>query len=176
MKRTTFLALSLCAAFLWGCKEDPVLPSCACRELEDCVDDICVLQDNAFYLGRFGIQGHNLYVGIVPGGIPCGGDTVLLDVKPDSMFIDNRFSFMALRDEGRVLTQMVNYASLIHGGEYDYHITGFRPMCQHEGKPYLYAARFRVTPDSVNMMLLVAEEADISKRDSTYFTLYKRLE
>ena len=63
MKNINFLfGILLLLLFSATCKKKEEY---ICRDLENCVDGKCVLQENAYYLNNQGFKGFNLYDGVV---------------------------------------------------------------------------------------------------------------
>lgn len=82
MKTTFFLFCFFGACLAISCNDDDSY--CQCRTFEDCIEDKCVLQPNAFYLGTTGIKGYNQFFGVLENST-CR-DTIMFDVQPNDNF------------------------------------------------------------------------------------------
>jgi len=103
-----------------GCKK-PV--NCDCETWENCIAGDCVVKEHVYFLGETGIEGENLYVGIV-GGDVCG-DTILLNVQSD-----DQFNLYVKRVEAsRIFAYDIDPIVSFKHSDTHYYLTSFETMC-----------------------------------------------
>ncbi len=164
---TILLGLSLLIFFSATCKKKN---ECVCRDLEDCVDEKCVLKENCYYLNNQGIKGFNLYHGVVKGNICV--DTLLFDVNP------SRTTFALVANvPPRGMTIIESNAPFVTKISDDEYVMGSgTTICRRNGKEwYPSYIHCKIAKDSVLMTIKFLEWFDTSGRyvDSCQVTLYK---
>lgn len=149
---------------------------CSCRELEDCIDGQCILKENCYYLNNKGIEGVNLYHGVVEGN-SCV-DTLVLDVDLDhpSPF----YQFRLYADVAPWGTYNVEPEVITKLSDNEYTLSSLSAICRTGGglNDYWYASLIHCTlfPDSVLMDIKFRWSLDTWPGgfvDSCQVTLYK---
>ena len=162
-----FVAIS--SLFFLACNEEK---KCSCRDLEDCIDDRCVLQENSFYINNQGIKGTNLYHGVVKGSVCL--DTLAFDVNLNEPDPNHQFTLFANIQPSGLVHINADLGNKIADDEY---VLGSGiTICRVNGKEwYPSYIHCKIAPDSVLMTIRFLEWFDTSGEyvDSCKVTLYK---
>jgi hypothetical protein len=169
MRYLTLLATTAFFFLFIACDEEN---KCACRELEDCIDGECVLQENCFYINNQGIKGVNLYHGVVKSNVCV--DTLAFDAYFDESEQYPHFTLFANLHPWGVVHIESNIGLKISDDEY---VSGSGvTICRQNGKEwYPSYVHTKIAPDSVLMTIKFREWFDTSDEyvDSCQVTLYK---
>jgi hypothetical protein len=171
MKFPPLLVAAVCSLLFLFCKKKE--SDCKCLTYEDCIEDKCVLQKNAYRINNVGITGYNLYHGVVKGSACL--DTLVFDIGRGALEDRNKFAlFLHLKGYG-VYDIAPSLTTKISDDEY---IIGSAAVCCHQFGENWNAAYIhcKVHKDSVNMkikFLSDAQEPDDPPLDSCQVTLYK---
>jgi hypothetical protein len=172
MRNYLFLLASLLSIlfFNFGCGDKD--KECDCRQFEDCIDGECILQEDAYYIGEYGVKGHKLYHGIVEGNTCV--DTLVFIAKPDMDPLKQPSAF-ALYIHGH-LPGVQNVAPFVDQkiSDTEYIMSTAAPMCYQNGKGLYSTIRCTLMGDSVllDMDFWTLDDPFGTPVDSCKVTLY----
>ncbi len=165
----TLLATLLVFSLFSGCRD-----KCQCRDLEDCIDGICVLKPNSYYINNQGIGGTNLYHGVAYGN-SCV-DTLVLDLNLSEPNPSYRYLLYANVPTFGVYNVSPDLVQKISDTEFI--IGSVSPICYKSNLVYWYASSIHCKQytDSVQMLIKFRQSDDPPNAgyiDSCRLTLFK---
>ena len=163
MKHTLFFCLFLLLAVFTSCDNNEEDPCDDCRPRSTCVDGVCVLPPNTFYIGGSYHTGYNPYVGILQTDLCPQIDSILLDVQPNDQFE------MFMTVPGLSQAQKVGAGTAEKLSDSTYILFTISPVCYYS---YMHAT---IHTDSVNLNFKFWELSNPEViLDSAKVTLYKQ--
>ena len=171
MKKLLFLLAGFCFLpfLLQSCKDKK--DDCQCRDLEDCIDGECILQENTYYINNQGVKAHYLYHGVVKGNTCLDSLIFTLNLSDPNPL--TRFGLYANVSPWGLYNVTPSLISKISDKEYV--IGSGTTICRQNGKE-LYASSIHclIEPDSVVMNIRFREWFDTTDVyvDSCKVTLY----
>lgn len=170
MKFSIILTTSMLAvSVLSGCRDN-----CQCRDLEDCIDEVCVLKPNSYYLNNQGIVGNDLYHGVVYGSACV--DTLVLNLDLEDPNPTRKASLYAVVPPHGAINVAADFTSKISDTEYTF--GSVSPICYKSNLVYWYASYIhcKMFTDSIQMQIKFRQSDDPPNAgyiDSCRLTLYK---
>lgn len=160
------LLLTTILGMVYSCKED-----CHCRDLEDCMDGQCVLQENCYYVNNQGVKGNDLYHGIAHGNTCL--DTLVLDYDAESIHPESPYALLAKVPPHGLIDVAVSLT--FKTSDNDFVLSSVTPICSKNGHYDYYASYIHCVKMKDSILMDVKLRSDLAGGvvDSFKMTMYK---